>query len=164
MLSKNAPARVRRFKRQEEALKLRIEGKTYREIGTALGVHRTTAIRLVSSALASVGLEIASNREELRNLQAARLESLVAALWPKVQSGDVKAVNVMVNVLNRYARLFGLDAPKTIEATVRNDGLDLSAMSEGQLVEHCRRLGIPVDLLTPSVASEPLDIEGDTKS
>ena len=112
MLSKNAPARVRRLKRQEEALKQRAEGKTYSEIGVSLGVTRRTAIRLVSSALESVGLEIAANREQLRNLQAARLESLVAALWPKVLAGDVKAVAAMVNVLGRTARLFGLDAPR----------------------------------------------------
>ncbi len=74
----------------------------------------------------------------------------------------MKAVTAMVNVLNRYARLFGLDAPRTIDTTIRGEGLDLSAMSEGQLVEHCQRLGIPVDLLPPTVDTEPPAAEGGT--
>lgn len=155
MLSRNAPARVRRFKRQADALRLRVEGKTYQEIATDIGVHRRHAIRLVSSALAEVGLEIASNREELRNLQAARLEALVAALWPKVRAGDVKAAISMVAILAQIARLFGLNEPSRIKASVQTGQPDLSTMSEGQLVEYCHRMGIPTDMLPPTPKENP---------
>lgn len=146
MMSKNAPTRVQKLQRQAEALQLRIEGKTYDEIATILGISRATTFRYVAAGVSDLRMDVGKRKEELRNLQAARLESLVLALWPKVKSGDVKAVSVVVNVLARTARLYGLDEPSRVEAQVKSSGsLDLSTLSENELKEHCRRLGIPVD-------------------
>ena len=144
MMSTNSPVRVKKIKRQAQALRLRIDGKTYKEIGESLGVHKTTALRLVSSALAEMGVEIAKDREQLRHLLGARLESLIGTFMPKAELGDARAAAVVVSVLSRLARLYGLDEPTRLDANVRTDGLDLSQMSEGQIRQHCRHLGIPV--------------------
>ena len=85
MMSKNAPTRVQKLQRQAEALQLRIEGKTYDEIATILGISRATTFRYVAAGVSDLRMDVGKRKEELRNLQAARLESLVLALWPKVK-------------------------------------------------------------------------------
>lgn len=144
MISPNAPVRVLRLQRQAQALQLRIDGLTYDQIASELGVSKRSALRYVAGGVSDLKMDVTRKKEELRNIQLARLEVLLASLWRKIDAGDYKAVAVAVKVIERISRLNGLDAPKEVDATVRTNGPDLSQMSEGQLREHCRHLGIPV--------------------
>jgi hypothetical protein len=67
---------------------------------------------------------------------------LTKALMPAAEAGDVKAAAALVNVINRQAKLWGLDAPTRIEG---GDAYGLSAMSEGELLDRAKALGIKVD-------------------
>lgn len=47
--------------------------------------------------------------ETMRMLEDARLDELVQALYTKLQNGDEKAINLLLQISNRRAKLWGLD-------------------------------------------------------
>lgn len=97
---------------------LRIAGATYRQIGTQLAVSEKTAYLDVQAELARLDAVIKGKAERLRDLEARRLDTLTVALAPGIRASDPRAVMAAVRVMERRARLFGLDAPTTITAPV----------------------------------------------
>jgi DNA-binding CsgD family transcriptional regulator len=100
--------------RAVKALELRIAGATYRQIGAQLGVSEFTAFHDIGQELGPLDDEAKEKVEQLRALEGRRLDMLTAALMPCVQAGEPRAVVAMVRVMERRARLFGLDAPQRI--------------------------------------------------
>lgn len=92
--------------RQADALRLRKEGRTFEEIGAALGISRQAAHKAVSSALKAVTREPAL---ELQALELERLDALTAAVWPAASSGDLPAVDRVLRLMERRAKLCALD-------------------------------------------------------
>lgn len=97
-----------------KAAQLRSGGATFREIGEALGIDHTWARTLVLRALEAAKYESA---ELMRVQEGLRLDRLQRAWWPAALNGDVKAAGIVMRVMDRRARLFGLDAPTQIEVT-----------------------------------------------
>jgi predicted DNA-binding protein (UPF0251 family) len=91
-----------------EALRLRSQGLTYRQIASRLGVNESTAYRRVQRALEAIPFEEVS---EYRQLEQVRLDALQQAIWDKAMSGDLRAIDRVLAILQRRAKLLGLDAP-----------------------------------------------------
>lgn len=107
--SKATPNRIAIAERERDALELRIGGKTYDQIADALGYsERGGAAKAVSRALAATIQEPA---DELRRLEAERLDALDRVLWPLALDGNLGAVARCLAIMARRAKLFGLDAP-----------------------------------------------------
>lgn len=102
-----------------EALALRIAGATYRQIGERLKVHHTTAYKAVQQELADLDAVKAQQAERLRDLEVERCERLILGLWSNATRGDDKSVHACLRVMERKARLLGIDAPT-------HDKLDVS--------------------------------------
>jgi hypothetical protein len=101
--------------RHTEALKLRSAGATYREIAAALGYADGSAARkAVYSALDDVRAEPAA---EVRILEAARLDKMLQSRWDKALAGDNKAMEIVLSLMERRAKLLGLDAPAKFAPT-----------------------------------------------
>ena len=100
--------------RRQHALDLRIAGVRYREIGAQLGVSHQTAFRDVTAALAEIARDTTAKAERLRQIQCERCEQMTRALWPKALSGDERAIRAQVQVMERHAKLLGLDLKPTI--------------------------------------------------
>jgi DNA-binding CsgD family transcriptional regulator len=105
---KDAAKRDRAIK----ALELRIAGATYRQIGAQLGVSECTAYHDVQEELGRLDTIGKEKAERLRELEARRLDALTIALAPALQSGDVRAILAAVRVMERRAKLLGLDGPQ----------------------------------------------------
>jgi hypothetical protein len=104
-------ARERAALRRQEALELRVQGKSYRRIGEALGVSGKTAHGDITKALADLAAKEQHLTREMRQLDLARIDKGIAGLTPAYEAGDPKAVTAMVRLLERRAKLLGLDAP-----------------------------------------------------
>ena len=52
--------------------------------------------------------------DDYRGLHLARLERTLRAIWPRVLNGDLLAIDRALRILEREARLLGLDAPTQI--------------------------------------------------
>lgn len=115
--SKTSERRITAAQKQRRALELRAAGKTFPQIAEELGY------RSVSSAYGAVmrGLErtLQEPAEELRRLEAERLDRLFEVAFRKAtRDGSVWAVDRCISIMERRARLFGLDreaAPDEVE-------------------------------------------------
>lgn len=105
--------------RETRAVEMRKAGATYDQIADALDCTRSTAYRTVMRALARNQSE---EVEEFRMIEGARLDRLQMAVWNRAVSGSESAINTVLRIMDRRARLFGLDAPSKVD--VRTDALD----------------------------------------
>jgi len=111
-----APARARNRK-ANAAVSMRLAGATWNEIASALG-YPTPRQALVATEKALERNLIQEDRNSLRRLAGARLDRLLMSVWPKAINGDhpehLYAVTKARELIDRHAKLFGLDAPTEI--------------------------------------------------
>ncbi|MGY4103446.1 hypothetical protein ACW2Q0_28365 [Nocardia sp. R16R-3T] len=138
--------------RREEALALYLSGKTYQQVADELHYYdRSTAYRAISTALAESAARTDQLAEQARPIFLAKLEMLWRVNWERHEaSGDPRAGELCMKVLDRFARLHGLDAPVKVEATVVTR-TQLDADIE-QLLAAVRELPQPQ---TPTAPPEP---------
>jgi len=107
MRNQTSPKLLAKAERSAKALSLRKEGHTYAQIAAELGfAARGSAHNAVTAALRKA---VVGPAEELREIEALRLDAMQMALWPRVIAGDIEAIRIVVRVSERRCRLFGLD-------------------------------------------------------
>lgn len=110
---------VKRPKRKNRAATgLRLAGASYEEIAEILDYESAeVAQREVHADLALVGAD-AEGREILRNVEGERLNALIRAIWGRaINQSDpeqLQAVKTAVTLIERRAKLYGLDAPTEV--------------------------------------------------
>ena len=114
-----------------KAATLRAAGATYREIGQALDIDHTWARTLVLRSLDKAAYEAA---DVMRVEEGERLDRLQRAVWQQALGGDVRAVTAVLRIMERRARLFGLDAPTKVEVTSDADE-QIAGLAETLLAE-----------------------------
>ena len=97
-----------------QALDMRLGGASYRRISKALGVPLATAHRHVQRMMREYAAEPAT---QLRDMEVARLDRLLMGHWGKAIGGDVNATRTVLSIMDRRAKLLGLDAPARIDLT-----------------------------------------------
>ena len=135
--------------REERVLELRKAGLSLNEIAKDVGYTNPSSAQAALNRV--LRRAIAPNVELLRDTEGERLDALQFGLWPKAMNGDSRAAEVIVKVMERRAKLFGLDAPmhKVIEV-ISEDVLD-RAIQELSL-----ELGMNVDPGNPASLSEAI--------
>ena len=128
--AKTSPRRVKGRERQIKALELRKAGATYAQIAQQLGYSEAGALRAVTASLTRMALE---PTEAVRKLELARLDQMWMLALQRAKEGNLQALTVMCQIMDRRARYLGLDAPTKISF---------------DLVGECRRIaeefGVPV--------------------
>ncbi len=109
--SKTSATRIQAAERRTQAMALRVEGRTFAEIGKALGCSEQRAHAIVTEELARLNARRAEQAGELTRLECERLDKLTAVLWPAATAGNVDAIDRLLKIMARRARLLGLDAP-----------------------------------------------------
>lgn len=104
-----------------DAVQLRRQGLSYQDIGARLGVDKKTAWTYVQRAMAERARETATDRDALIGEQVEIIDTIIEGLLPKAAAGDARAAEVLLKALERHARLFGLDAPVRVNATVTDE-------------------------------------------
>lgn len=117
-----APRRAQATVRRAEALKMRIAGMGYAAIGKQLGVSTTAAYKLVQKAIEEIKERQAEDAEHLRRLEIERLDAAQSAIWPKVEKGDLMAIDRLIRILQRRSAYYGLDAPQKQELSGADGG------------------------------------------
>jgi len=107
-----------RSRKANAAVQMRLAGATWGEIALALG-YPTPRQALVATERALVKqLDNADDREKMRKIAGARLERLLRSVWPKAIDPDspdhLIAVSKARDLVDRHARLYGLDAPTEV--------------------------------------------------
>lgn len=101
------------------ALALRLAGAGYDEIADALGLPSAGIARdQIEKALEERAWDDAAGRERMRSEAGARIERLLRSVWGKATNPDnpehLPAVKVARELIDRYVRLYGLDAPTEV--------------------------------------------------
>lgn len=96
--------------REREALELRKAGASYDQIAQRLDVSRDTARAIVMRALENLNTACEESADEIRRLEVERIDTLLLGLWDKARKGDVAAVDRVLRLQDRRAKLLGLDA------------------------------------------------------
>ena len=111
------PDPVERAEQANKAWNLKREGKTYREIGDALGCSHVTAIRLVKIAMHAVLVEGGIDVAIERAMDMERLEELIGVGFARLQAGEEykDVVSSIVAVLNRKHKMLGMDAARKVD-------------------------------------------------
>ncbi len=108
--------------RLARVLALRTQGWGLREIGQQEGVTAQRIHQLVVVALTRL---VSEASEQMRQLELARLDDLQTGVWEMALNGDVAAIDRVLAIMVRRARLLGLDAPPvTVGVGVFGDGYD----------------------------------------
>jgi hypothetical protein len=115
--NKTSAAKARTLERQTRALELRRAGLGYEAIAAQIGIGKSQAHRLVVAGLAESKAQIAASADDLRSEEISRLDGMLLGLWPRARKGEVAAVDRVLKIAERRAKLLGLDAPTKVAET-----------------------------------------------
>jgi hypothetical protein len=104
--------------RRSRALALIIDGFSYRNVASALGISLGQAYDDVQSELEALAALRRSQAETLRELSLERLDRWTLALAAKMRRGHVPAIHALVKIEERRAKLLGLDPPLRVAAEI----------------------------------------------
>ncbi|WP_182349342.1 hypothetical protein [Tomitella gaofuii] len=122
MTSKRNPIRrEHQAQRAKQALQLRLEGHTFRGIAEQLGVSPATIVADVDKALSDIPKREA---EQLRGEEILRLDRLQRGVWQEAINGDIHASQQALRIIDRRAKMLGLDAPQRVELGAQDADLE----------------------------------------
>lgn len=124
--------------RRRQVAQLRLAGwRDYEQIGRQLGVSGRTIQRDFVWLDEQYRAAATADTAVLKGQQQERLEDAITGVWNDVRQGRWGAINVLLGLLERQAKLMGLDAPTRIkvdiEAEVRQIAQD-EGLDEDELV------------------------------
>lgn len=106
---KASPRRIEAVEKRKRALQLRKAGATYDQIASQVGYsNRGGAYRAVMQELRDLPRDDA---EDVFALETERLDQVLMALWPTAMKGNVRSAETVIRVMERRAKLLGLDKP-----------------------------------------------------
>ena len=137
--AKTGPEDLVRLLRDEKIIELRRDGLTYVQIGLVVGIPKSTVADAIKRWMDERS-PASEQVEELREIQSAQLDALHGDLWPHrmralrnedgeilyegpddnrqpIQVPDVQVVDRIVKVMERRAKLYGLDLERGLSAT-----------------------------------------------
>jgi hypothetical protein len=134
-----------------KVLELRRAGFTFQRIAEEVGYATPSGAQRALERIMKRNVPQAP--EEFRWQELDRLDRMQVALWPRAMKGDDRAIGTIVRLMERRARLVGIDAPQRIQAEVVN--YDGNRDIDGDI----ERI---VNILRGVDSSEPLEVESGT--
>lgn len=115
--TRDVPLHVRM--KREKACDLRLAGMAYGAIATTVGYSNASHAR--AAVMAAIRTRVSESARQVRDMELARLDQMLMALWPAVRRGDPRATDSALKVMERRARLLGLDSQRTGVVTEQED-------------------------------------------
>lgn len=160
---KEAARVMQKVIRRHEALQLKAKGASYTQIAQQLGVNVEVAYREVQLAAGELDAETKVYAARYREIELETLDFALRNVVPIAMGmgkgvdpqHQVAAANSIVRIVERRARLLGLDAPTKI-APVTPDGRELGELSDAELDARLEALRKDVKTL-PDITVEVID-------
>lgn len=127
--SPTSPKRVTALMREQSALKLRMSGATFEDIGKSLNITKQAAHAAVLRALKKANEKLTEDAIMLRELEMHRLDRLFMGIYKDATAGSFGAIDRAIKIMERRAKMMGLDIP----TAVANVDIDFSKLSNEQL-------------------------------
>ena len=119
--------------REGKALQSRISGASFADIGDELGISPQGAYKAYKRAMARLNTQTDESADELRRLECERLDQMFHGLWDDAKSGNDGKIDRALHIMERRAKMLGLDAPTKIAPTDPGGENEYRGMSDVQL-------------------------------
>jgi len=104
---------LERRKRDSRVYELRIQGFTFDQIAADVGFNGPSGAWQAYERIKND--MIFESVDEARKLELMRLDELQFSLWDRAINGDLPAANCVLKIMDRRAKLLGLDKPEKVE-------------------------------------------------
>ena len=104
--------------RELAVVELRREGKTWQQIADA--VKYATPMGAWKAYQRACQRTLQEPTDEARRIELDRLDALQRTYWEPAVEGNLRAADFVLRVIDRRARILGIDAPQKIQAEVVN--------------------------------------------
>lgn len=129
--SKTAPRRVAKVHNALRALELRRKGLTHARIAEDLGISQSYVTELLQEAM---GRQVDEAADEARRLDLERLDDMLAGVYDAATGGDIEAINAVMSIMSRRAKMLGYEAPSKTDNTNVNVNASVNAAAAGDVV------------------------------
>ncbi len=141
-----APVRSARSKRQirrAKAVKMRIAGYSPEDIAAELEyVSPAAASADIYEALAKQLTTPDHSIEVLREIECRRMDQMILALQPGIERGNPRSVEVAIRILERRAKMMGLDSATKVQIlTVDDIDMQIAKLTEEMANRAAQDLG-----------------------
>ena len=116
-----------------------LAGLTYREIAAALDVSLGTISGDFKAIIKEWRKHYADDADKWLNTQLRRLDVMLNSIWDNVKDGDLQAMDRALKIMERQAKLLGLDKPAGLD--LKSGGKPLKI----QMIEVVKDYGGPAD-------------------
>lgn len=106
--------------RRKKMLEMRLAGFTFQAISDELGYAGRNAAQADYARVIDSYTQPAA--ADLIALDAARLDAMLTGLWPTARRGQLGSVDRVLRIMERRARLLGLDAKATLDLPLGGSG------------------------------------------
>jgi hypothetical protein len=103
--------------RANKIMSLRRAGATYKQIAAQVGGSEQNAHQMVTRILGTMRTELAETTDDVRALELERLDALLMGQWSQATAGHQGAVATVLRIMERRARILGIDAPAKVAPT-----------------------------------------------
>jgi hypothetical protein len=123
-IKKTSPRRLRKAELTYDALMLRKAGLQYREIANTLSKKYDMSIslgfcyRAVMDSLTKLSEETQEVADQMRRIDELRLGDAIRAVYPQVLNGNLQAIDRLVKIVERRAKMYGYDAPTSVSVSM----------------------------------------------
>ena len=119
-MPKSRKGEAEREERRDKVMTLLLAGGTTRSIGQTLGMNHATVARDIAARLQGAAAACYSTAD-YRELHRQRIEMLLLQWWPR-SGRDPASLDRVVRLLEREAKLLGLDSPQKLEHSGKDGG------------------------------------------
>ena len=132
------------FEKERQVVQYRQGGATFDAIAKKLGYADESGARLAFKRAMERMRDDALNAE-MRELHRQRLEVALTAIWPNVVKGDLAAIGMMLKILERDSKLYGLDSPIRTEVEVTSYDGNLLRQRTREIIQSIREISGQTD-------------------
>lgn len=118
---------------RRKAVALRRMGMSIQDIADKLGLSKSSVHKTITKAMAESRAAMECDVAELKALEVDRCDQLQLAAWPQALKGSTQHIEKVLKIMERRARLLGLDAPTKVAPTTK-DGDDLEPTTTGLFI------------------------------
>ena len=129
--SKTSPRRVQKVHNALAALDLRRKGYTHARIAEQLGISQSYVTELLQEAM---GRQVDEAADEARRLDLERLDDMLSGVYEAAKDGDIEAINAVMSIMSRRAKMLGYEAPAKTDNTNVNVNASVNAAAAGDVV------------------------------
>jgi hypothetical protein len=116
--------KAQKAERIQRAFELRKAGKTLRQIAEMLGYSHEMVRKDITNVITTLQQDSKDIAQELMTIELARLDDMQFSVWPEARKGDRKSIETVLKIMERRAKILGLDVQRTVNVTLTKSELE----------------------------------------